>query len=143
VDGVREKTVGIVSSPPAVSVAERIGEEIDRLRSEKVVPGDIAVLSLRGRAAEGSIIQHAALGGHRVVAADDPAMAEHVVCDTFLRLKGLERPVVIVTDLQGLAGRQGGARMHIALTRALGVVRAVGTRDEITADPLLNRLSRV
>jgi hypothetical protein len=135
--GVRDGVIGVLRCPTPASVPQRIGEEITRMRSEGLAPNDIAVLSLRGRAAEGSIVHHDRLGGHRVVLADDAAMAEHVVCDTFLRFKGLERPAIIVTDLDGLRGRQGGPRMHIALTRALDVVRVVGTREAIAADSLL------
>ena len=52
-------------------------------------------------------------------------MGDHVVCDTFLRFKGLERPVIIVTDVEGVDEGQRGVRMYIALTRALDVVRVV------------------
>lgn len=73
-------------------------------------------------------------------------MGEAVVADTFLRVKGLERPAVIITDL-GLLGDMGGdegersttreVRMHIALTRAMVAVRIVATKQAIHDDPVL------
>jgi hypothetical protein len=50
------------------------------------------------------------------------------VADTFLRFKGLERPAVIVTDLGKVTDRFD-VRVHIALTRALDVVRVVGANS--------------
>jgi len=114
-----------------------VGDEIGRLIADGLAPSDIAVLSLRGLGAQGGIVHRDRIGSHRVVRADDPAMAQQVVCDTFLRFKGLERPAIIVTDLVEEGHRQRGVRMHIALTRALDVVRIVGAREALAADPLL------
>jgi hypothetical protein len=51
-------------------------------------------------------------------------MEQSLVADTFLRWKGLERPVIIVADVDpGVASL--GKRMHIALTRALVAARVV------------------
>jgi hypothetical protein len=52
-------------------------------------------------------------------------MEERLVADTFLRWKGLERPVVIVADVTGPERERFGTRMHIALTRALAAARIV------------------
>lgn len=134
--GVREGVIGVVTCT-AETQSKRIGDEISRLLADGLAPNDIAVLSLRGRGAEGGIVHRERLGAHRVVAADDPAMAEHVVCDTFLRFKGLERPAIIVTDLVEPGHRQRGVRMHVAFTRALDVVRIAGTREALASDPLL------
>ena len=135
--GLADGALGIVSCPSESSVAGRIGEEIARLRGAGLEPGDIAVVSLRGRAADGVVAQNARFGGHTVVAADDPEMATSVVADTFLRFKGLERPAVIVTDLGGQARQQAGVRMHIALTRAFDAARIVATGEAIREDPVL------
>jgi superfamily I DNA and RNA helicase len=74
------------------------------------------------------------------VPADAEDMAESIVCDTFLRFKGLERPAVIVTDLGGVASRRREVRLHIALTRALDLVRIVGEEAPVRDDPVLRML---
>ena len=69
-------------------------------------------------------------------------MKTEVVCDTFLRIKGLERPAVIVTDLSLIPHTEGAGRnvrMHIALTRAQSALRIVAERDSFERDPILNR----
>ncbi len=58
-----------------------------------------------------------------------------MVVDTFLRFKGLERPLVIVTELAGKNVTHYATRMHIALTRAtVGAVivaeEEMATKDE-------------
>jgi hypothetical protein len=57
-------------------------------------------------------------------------MVDHIVADTFLRFKGLERPAIIVTDLRLVTDR-ADVRMHIALTRALDVVRLVAAKEDL------------
>jgi hypothetical protein len=47
-----------------------------------------------------------------------------------LRFKGLERPAIIVTDLRLVTDR-ADVRMHIALTRALDVVRLVAAKEDL------------
>jgi len=51
-------------------------------------------------------------------------MEERLVADSFLRWKGLERPLIVVADVDPTL-TQFGTRMHIALTRALTGVRVV------------------
>jgi superfamily I DNA and RNA helicase len=83
------------------------------------------------------------LGTHPVVRADDDAIESSVVLETFLRFKGLERPVIIVTDLHLAKGRADiGKRMHIALTRATTAVRVIDDEGSISADLVLGRLVR-
>jgi hypothetical protein len=53
-------------------------------------------------------------------------MEQRLVADSFLRWKGLERPVVIVTDLPEGDVPQLGVRVNVALTRALVAARLVG-----------------
>jgi len=139
--GLADGTLAIVTCPSENSVADRIAAEIDRLRADGLVPGDIAVVSLRGRAAESVVARSTHFGAHAVVPADDPGMASTVVADTFLRFKGLERPAVIVTDLGGQGRQQTGVRMHIALTRALVAARIVAARSAVQADPILTRFA--
>jgi hypothetical protein len=61
-----------------------------------------------------------------------------VIVDTFLRFKGLERPYVIVTELD--AGARYEVRMHVALTRATLQAVVVATPKDVAADPRLAAL---
>ncbi len=71
--------------------------------------------------------------------ATDPDAGTEIVCDTFLRFKGLERPAVIVTDLRLVSDRYE-RRMYIAVSRALDVLTIIGVKNEIDGDPLLAAL---
>jgi hypothetical protein len=124
---------------PSGAVTDRAAREIDRLLGTGLAAGDIAVISLRGRDAESAVLGRSRLGAHDVVLADDAGIADAVVCDTFLRFKGLERPAVIVTDLGGVANSKREVRLHIALTRALDLVRVVGEDAAVRADSVLGR----
>lgn len=129
-EGLRSGVLGIVSAPSRSAVLGKVENEINKLRSEGFAPGDISVISLRGQTAEDGIALRQSIGSVPVVRANDPDMANQVVADTFLRFKGLERPAVIVTDLRLVTDR-ADVRMHIALTRALDVVRVVAAREDL------------
>jgi hypothetical protein len=123
-DGFAREIIGTVECPSESSIPAKIENEIRKLLSRGFKPGDIAVLSLRGRSAE-SVAGQDKIGSFPVVRADSPDIDENIVADTFLRFKGLERPAIIVTDLR-LVKDRFDVRMHIALSRALDVVRVVG-----------------
>lgn len=76
------------------------------------------------------------LGGHPIVQATDDRAHENIVCDTFLRYKGLERLAVILTDLRRDSDRYA-VRITIAISRAVGILRIAGTREEIERDETL------
>ncbi|WP_308197108.1 NERD domain-containing protein [Anaeromyxobacter sp. SG17] len=121
---VRDRTIALVECADAAKTADRVGEEIDRLLSQGLTLADIGVVSLRGQTAPDAIHQRGRIGRHAFVHADDPDMESRLVADTFLRWKGLERPAIVVADVDpGL--KQFGTRMHIALTRALVAARIV------------------
>jgi hypothetical protein len=127
-------TLGIVACPSETSVPDKLATEIDKLCGEGLQPSDIAVLSLRGQTSPDAIVHRGALGRHRLVRADDPAVPDHVVADTFLRFKGLERPAILITDLR-LVEDHAAVRLHIALTRALDAARIVAPRDALARWP--------
>ena len=131
-DGVKEEVIRIVTSSEG-KLLKQIGKEIYRLLSNGLKPGDIAVLSLRGRGPKEGITHKKEIGGHPIVLATDPRAGESIICDTFLRFKGLERPAVIVTDLR-LVSDLYEKRMHIAISRALSLLRIVGVEGEIRKD---------
>ncbi|MBE3047500.1 hypothetical protein IMZ48_34305 [Candidatus Bathyarchaeota archaeon] len=64
-----------------------------------------------------------------------------VVCNTFLRYEGLERPVVIVADVKTEAERYA-VRMNIAISRAFGALRVVVPRREVERDPVLRGIDK-
>ena len=127
----------IVRAPSATSLRERIAREIDKALGEGLRHADIAVLSLAGQTRT-ALCAGERIGSTRVVRADDDDADDHVIADTFLRFKGLERPWIIVTEL-GLAQlrERYDVRMHIALTRATVGCVVVATAEEIAADARL------
>lgn len=137
--GLNDGTIGIVISERE-EAHDDVGKEINRLLEEGFKPHDIAVLSLRGRMFIQNIMHRKELGGHLIVQATDDRAKDHIVCDTFLRYKGLERLAVIVTDISSISSKYC-VRMNIAISRAVGILRIVGTKAEIEKDEILNRLS--
>ena len=138
--GLDDGTIAVVASPKD-DVHEDAGKEINRLLESGFKPPDIAVISLRGRMFEQNIMHRLELGGLPIVQATDSRARDHIVCDTFLRFKGLERPAVIVTDLRYVSDRYN-VRMNIALSRAVGVLRIVGAKEEIEKDRILASLCK-
>lgn len=109
--------ISLPSGPPA-STAELVGRVVDQLLQEGVEPADIGVVSLRGQSAGDAVHRAKSLGRHAFAHADADDMADRLVADSFLRWKGLERPVVVIADVsEGVS--EFGTRLHIALTRAL------------------------
>ena len=136
---IADETIGIVVCPSATSIADKIANEIGKLRSAGFKPQDIAIVSVRGQQAAGTFALER-IGAYRLVKADDPAAEHEIVDDTFLRFKGLERPAIIVTDLN-LTREPRNVRMYISVTRALTAVRIMATRESIAADPVLRELA--
>ena len=130
--------VAVRPCPSPSSVPERIALEISKLLGDGLQPEQIAILSLRGAAETGSIVNLEKLGIHRVVRAVDPEGKSHVVVETFLRFKGLERPAIIITDVHlAIEKTDYAKRMYIALTRALATVCIIDSRDALLRDPIL------
>lgn len=76
------------------------------------------------------------IGQTPVRRADAPDAGDHVVADTFLRFKGLERPLVLVVELDRGKHRYD-VRMHVALTRATVRCLVLATREALEADAKL------
>jgi len=124
--GLADQVIGVVECPSESSVSAKVENEIRKFCGQGFRPEDIAVLSLRGQTAGGFAMVNR-IGSFPVVRADSPEIDSHVVADTFLRFKGLERPAVIVTDMGKVTDRFD-VRLYIALTRALDVVRVVSLK---------------
>jgi len=78
------------------------------------------------------------LGRCELAQATDLENRERVICDTFLRYKGLERPVVIIADVLTESSRYP-VRMNIAVSRAFGALRIIVLRKELAADDILRK----
>ncbi len=136
--GLDEGTVGIGASLKD-KVHDAVAAQINILLEQGFKPSDIAVISLRGRTFDENIMHRRKLSGHPIISATDDRAPEHIVCDTFLRFKGLERLAVIVTDLLFESSKYN-VRMNIALSRAVGILRVIGAQEEIEKDAILRRL---
>jgi hypothetical protein len=123
-------TIAFVAAPSVSSIADKVGEEVDRLLSSGLQPGDIGIVSLRGQTAKDAIFTRERIGRHAFVRADDDEMEDRIVADSFLRWKGLERPAIVVTDLPDGDLGQLAVRTYVALTRALVCARLVGTKEQ-------------
>ena len=136
--GVKEGFIRIVPCSRQ-TLLKKVGHEINRFLSSGMDPSQIAVISVRGRAVKDSITHYEKLGGQRVVPASADEAGANIVCDTFLRFKGLERPAIIVTDLR-LVSTNYEKRMYIAVSRALNVLSVVGSKETIEQDKRLGEL---
>lgn len=115
---------------------------LDRLTiQERLRPERIAIVSLRGANATNWIATTDGIGDYPVVRADDERATSQVVSDTFLRFKGLERPVVVITDLEQVR-ENAEVRLHVALTRATVRAIVVAPRRALAAHPILRDLLR-
>jgi hypothetical protein len=137
IDADKQKGIISIRACEEGKVHRTVEEEVRKLIADGFKPGEIAIVSLRGLLFAGSIVHRKKISGHEVAMATGGDIGEHIVCDTFLRYKGLERPAIIVTDLQHEAERYP-IRMNIAVSRAYGVLRIVGDRGEMEKDPILS-----
>ena len=116
----------------AGSIEEACGREVEQLLGDGVTASQIAVLSLGGQTKTRIGIAER-IGSVAAVRADAEAADHGLVSDTFLRFKGLERPWVIVTELD-LGRGSYDVRMHIALSRATVGCIVVVTDDDLMYD---------
>jgi hypothetical protein len=119
-----------------------VGREIRAVKKKGFSESDIAVVSLRGMMYPGNIMHNETLGRCELALATDLARRNRVICDTFLRYKGLERPIIIIADVKTEAERYP-IRMNIAVSRAFGALRVVASRREVERDPILGRVAEI
>jgi hypothetical protein len=127
-----------VAAERELAVAE---SEVTELVRRGARPRDIAILTLAGRQVS-ALLKRTALGPHAVRSADAPDAAQHLVADTFLRFKGLERPFVILVELDAGHASQYERRMHLAVTRATARLVILATPAALAADDRLPRPQR-
>lgn len=129
----------VVLLPPGSALVTTLRALTDIALADGTRPSDIALLSLAGQThSELCRLQH--VGPHAVRRGDADDAAEHIICDTFLRFKGLERPLIIVTELDRVRSRYE-VRMHTALTRAQVHCIVVASEQALANDERLRRVA--
>jgi hypothetical protein len=124
-------TVAFVPSASPGGAAEAVAAEVERLLDGGLAPGDIGIVSLHGQTSKDPALALGTVGPHPVVRADDDAMEERVVADSFLKWKGLERAAIVLAAPPAADHiRLLGVRTYVALTRATLVARVVGAAEE-------------
>lgn len=132
-----DDVVRVVVQENALETA--IAAELDRLVALGAAPGEIAVLSAAGQT-RAQLLRLESAGKYPLHRADSDSAQDHVVADTFLRFKGLERPFIIVVESELALGERYETRMHIAVTRATAGLTLLCTPEAIAGDPRLERL---
>jgi hypothetical protein len=126
----------VVSGDTEAEAHAAVGREIRATKKEGFAEADIAVVSLRGMMYPGNVMHNKTLGRCELAQATDLEHRDRVICDTFLRYKGLERPVVLIVDILTESSRYP-VRMNIAASRAFGALRVVASSHELEKDPIL------
>lgn len=106
--------------------ARAVEREVSRLlTADGVAPGDIAVLC--GCGAEASQMrQNPQIGGRPWTPADEPA-DDRIIVDSIMRFKGLDRPVVILCEIEAADAEIA----YVGLTRAKSHLIVVGTSQAV------------
>lgn len=107
-------------------LARIVERELNRLiDTEGVAPEQISVLT--GCAVDASPFTEARIGRHRWTPADEP-IPQHVVLDSVMRFKGLDRPVVILCRMANAAVELA----YVGLTRAKSLLIVIDDMDTLT-----------
>ena len=114
--GPRGEPPGIIMPAKGESERDAVVSRIDWLvREQQVRPQDIAILTPHGR--EHSVWRHSS-SRHWPLTWDLRKGDEEVVCSSIYAFKGLERPVVVVTELQGVDRVNQAKLLYVAFSRA-------------------------
>ena len=105
------------------TVADGVRRALGWLAEKKVAASDIAVLSIAGVKSMTPFATGETIAGLATSRADDEHAPDCVVVDTAVRFKGVERPWVVLIDLDALSTNGARTRAFIGITRAtMGVV---------------------
>ncbi|MBO9695905.1 MAG: AAA family ATPase [Sphingopyxis sp.] len=114
-----------VASAPG-RTARSVEREVSRLlTTEAVSPDDIAVLC--GCAAEASIMRREPMLAGRPWTGADECVDGAIVVDSIMRFKGLDRPVVILCEIEGCAEEAA----YVGLTRAKSLLVVTGSETAL------------
>lgn len=137
-EAIQDNVIKLIESTQ-VDLCKTIKKEIESLMADGVGPKDIAIISARGMGDADNIMNRTSeFSGLKIVPATDPNAESAIVCDTFLRFKGLQRPVIIVTDLRLVSSRFYDIRMHLAISRSQSLLRIVTGKEEFLKDDRLS-----
>jgi hypothetical protein len=120
---------------PSASHDEKVAKLVRNLVSHGVPASSIAVLSLKSYEGSSAPKIPGDLGAAQS-RADDPIAGKCIVVDSVRRFKGLERPFIILRDLDPELDHYG-IRMRIALTRCLVKMWVVAAPDTLEKDRVL------
>jgi superfamily I DNA and RNA helicase len=136
-ESVTGRRIVLIQCPARNDVSHAVAQEIEKCLAEGFRRSDIAIVSLVSRTDRGALAGLDELEGHILVRADDQRMKDEVVAESVYRFKGLERPVVILTDLS-LRGSESDAirraKMNVAITRAQSFLRIIDTSEAISKE---------
>ncbi|MFC1488841.1 NERD domain-containing protein [Thermodesulfobacteriota bacterium] len=140
-EAINENVIRVVSSSEQKLISN-IEYEIEKLIDSGLQPHEIAIISVRGKSEVKNIMHKKKIGARKIVPATDANADSQIICDTFLRFKGLQRPAVIVTDLR-LVSSFYEKRMYMAISRAQSLLRIVSRDAEIRNDSRLANLTLI
>lgn len=120
------KPVEVVQAPSRDKVESEVSRVLHRLLREERIPAD-QVAILTGTSLEKTVIaRHGRIGAFSTTH-DQDADPEKVLLETIHRFKGLERPVVVLADIEGLLDAEATELLYVGLTRARGHLVIVAT----------------
>jgi hypothetical protein len=104
-------------------VTDGVRRAVEWLLKRGVAAADIAALSVKGRSGMTRPPPGVRIAGERVADADGADAHDAVVWDTAVRFKGLERPWVVLFDVESLDAPGARNRAYVGITRAtMGLV---------------------
>lgn len=126
-DGPEGRDVEFIEVEDEAGTKKELSRLLHRLvREERVPPEDIAVLSGRGQ-------EHTAFSGVKRIGAFEcgpsPPVEGRIVLETVRRYKGLDSPVVVLLEIDGLMG--DNSLMHVAVTRARSHLAVIASRETV------------
>jgi len=120
---------------PSTTHDERAAELVRNLVGHGVPPSSIAVLSLKSFEGQTAPRLPGNIGAPQCLA-DEAHAGKSVVVDSVRRFKGLERPFIILRDLDPELDHYG-IRMRIAMTRCLVKMWVVASKEAMAKDRVL------
>lgn len=129
-EGPEGRPVEYVLAGDPVAVGKATRRVLHRLiREEHIVPEDIAVLTGRSRESS-SLVKNETIGAFEVCCGRERERGK-VVFDSIRRFKGLERPVVVLVELEGVL--ESLETLYVGISRAQAHLMVIGSREVLEA----------